>query len=133
MCLKDKPKNRIKPKGFSKKLYSICHILIFMSQVFTRKIQRQGTSIVVPLPAELRRLGYNQGVTVDLWEDKGQIIIARRPDEEMLCHHCDGLRTCRCPDCAYAAGTIVRRPVLIAVKCSYCNGKGIINPKHKRR
>ena len=42
-----------------------------------------------------------------------------------FCSHCNGFGYCRCANCATASGrTFVRRPVVIPVKCNYCNGTG---------
>ena len=96
--------------------------------VYIRTLQKQGTSVVVPIPSEFRKYGFTIGNKVDMREEDGDIILSIRDDEkQQLCPHCNGLRMCRCPDCASAGRTIVRRPVLIAVKCHQCNGTGKIN------
>ena len=62
-----------------------------MTKRYIRKIQLQGTSLVVPLPRQIREAGgFIKGFEVEMEYSDGKITITLAPD-----HHAVKCRTCK--------------------------------------
>jgi len=60
-----------------------------MTKVYKRKIHRQGTSLVISLPLEIKNLGFYRGRYVNMFMSDDQLIIMLK-DDVYTCKNCNG-------------------------------------------